>query len=101
MSEIETYVSRAIQLIDGLVSGYDSHKLFDEFGIISTNPNDPEENGDASIVLTYGGPTVYLTVGGDAVNFHYSFGEETDVRIIADGQDEIDALRRFAEETAS
>lgn len=100
MSEIETYVSSAVQLIDGLVSGYDSHKLFDEFGIISTNPNDPEENGDASIVLTYGGPTVYLTVG-DTVEFHYSFGEETDDRIIADGQDEIDALRRFAEETAS
>lgn len=100
MSDIESYVRRATQLTASLLSGYDSHTLFDQFGIVSTNPNDPEENGDASIVLAYGGPTVYLTVG-DTVEFHYSFGEETHDEIFSDFPSDIDALRRFAEETAS
>ena len=63
MSEIETYINSSLQLIDGIVHGHDSDKLFDEFGIISTNPNDPEENGAASIVLTYGGPLCISLLG--------------------------------------
>ena len=100
MSEIETYINSTLQLIDGIVHEHDANELFDEFGIVSSNPNDPEENGDASIVLTYGGPTVYLTVG-DVIDFHYSFGDEEYDETLSDNPSKIAAVRRFAEETAS
>lgn len=99
MSEIKTYIKSSLQLIDGISRGHDSEKLFDEFGIISTNPNDPEENGAATIVLTYGGPTVYLTIG-DTIDFHYSFGEETYDETLSNDSVKIEAVRRFAEETS-
>lgn len=100
MSEIETYIKSSLQLIDGISRGHDSDKLFDEYGIISTNPNDPEENGDASIVFTYGGPTVYLTIGS-TIDFHYSFGEETYDETLSNDSAKIEAVRRFTEETAA
>mgnify|MGYP006902693906 CR=1 FL=1 len=96
---MERYIQEALPLIDGIKRGLNPHDLCDEFGILSTNPHDEDENGDGSIVLTLGGPTVYLTAG-DTVDFHYHYGEESYDETLSSDPDTVSRVKQFIEETA-
>ena len=99
MSNIEPYVRNAVQLIDGIKRNHDSEALVEEHGVLSTNPHDEDENGAASITLTLGGPTVYLTID-DTVDFHYGFGDETYDEVLSSDENTVNLVKQFVEKTA-
>ena len=97
MSDIEPYVYYAEQFIDE-TNTQDPHVLMEKFGILSTSLYDEDEGGYASITLTLGGPTVYLTIG-DAVEFHYHFGDESYNEVLSDDAETVEAVKAFVEAT--
>lgn len=99
MAEIETNVNKAVRFLDGIKRGIDPQALIDEFGILETNPHDEYENGKASITLTLGGPTVYLTID-DTVEFYYHFGDDEYTEVLSDNPETVEAVKRFVEETS-
>ena len=99
MSNTESYIKDAVRLIDGIRHNHDPEELVEEYGIIETNPHDEDENGAASITLTLGGPTVYLTID-DTVNFHYGNGDETYDEVLSSDEETVKLVKQFVEETS-
>lgn len=97
MSDIESYRNNAEQFINE-VNTQDPHVLVDEFGILSTSLHDEDEGGDASVVFTLGGPTVYLAIG-DAVEFHYRFGDDSYSEVLSADTETMEAVKSFVEAT--
>lgn len=97
MSDIEPYVYYAEQFIDE-INTQDPHALMEKFGILSTSLYDEDEGGDASITLTLGGPTVYLTIS-DVVEFHYHFGNESYSEILSANAETVESVKSFVEAT--
>lgn len=97
MSDIESYRNNAEQFVNE-INTQDPHVLVDEFGILSTSLHDEDEGGDASVVFTLGGPTVYLAIG-DAVEFHYHFGDESHYEILSTDAETVEAVKSFVEAT--
>lgn len=98
MSNTEPYIRNAVQLIDGIRRNHDPEALVEEYGVLSSNPHDEDENGAASITLTLGGPTVYLTID-DTVNFHYGFGDETYDEVLSSDEETVKLVKQFVDET--
>lgn len=99
MPNIEANIKNAVQLIDGIRRNHDPEELVEEYGVLETNPHDEDENGAASITLTLGGPTVYLTID-DTVNFHYGNGDETYDEVLSSDEETVELVKQFVEETA-
>lgn len=97
MTNIEPYRNSAEQFINE-INAQDPYVLIDEFGIISTSLHDEDEDGKASVVFTLGGPTVYLTIG-DAVEFHYHFGDESYNETLSADAETVEAAKAFVEAT--
>lgn len=70
----ENYFAHADELIKAIAErepGTES-EIFDDFGIIAANVEDPDMGNNPTLDLVYGGPTVTLAVEDKTAVLHYS-----------------------------